>query len=178
MRIRRGRPGDLPTVLALERACFPPEVAFPAETVALILAEATALVAEGGSIVGFVAGFARGGWGTVLTLEVLPEGRGRGVGRRLMVALEEELASQGAKAALLEVSAENERAVALYAGLGYGKAGLLRGYYGPGRDALLMTRRLKPPDGGSGSFSPPEGRRSGRAGPSSKPKNISTNRAI
>jgi hypothetical protein len=75
-----------------------------------------------------------------------------------MVALEEELASQGAKAALLEVSAENERAVALYAGLGYGKVGLLRGYYGPGRDALLMIRRLKRPDGGSGSFSPPEGR--------------------
>ncbi|HNR56855.1 MAG: GNAT family N-acetyltransferase [Methanothrix sp.] len=143
MRIRGGEPSDLPSILAAERSCFSPEVAFPPETVALLLAAATTLVAEEGEIVGFVAGFSRGSWGKVVTLEVLPERRGRGLGRRLMEALEEEFASQGAEASILEVSAENRRAIALYFGLGFEKAGLLLDYYGPGRDALLMTKRLK-----------------------------------
>ena len=101
MRIRGGEPSDLPSILAAERSCFSPEVAFPPETVALLLAAATTLVAEEGEIVGFVAGFSRGSWGKVVTLEVLPERRGRGLGRRLMEALEEEFASQGAEASIL-----------------------------------------------------------------------------
>jgi ribosomal-protein-alanine N-acetyltransferase len=59
------------------------------------------------------------------------------------VALEEELASGGARFSILEVAVENREALALYAKLGYARAAILVDYYGPGKDALLMTKRLK-----------------------------------
>lgn len=143
MRIRRAEARDLPLILAAEKACFSRDVAFPPDTVSFLLDEATVLVAEDGDVVGFVMGFVNGGWGKVVTLDVLPERRGEGLGRRLMEALEEELASQGARAFLLEVAVENRGALDLYAKLGYAKAALAEDYYGPGKDALLMMKRLK-----------------------------------
>ncbi len=47
-----------------------------------------------------------------------------------------------AKASILEVSAKNREAVALYVKLGYAKDALLQDYYGPGKDALLMMKML------------------------------------
>ena len=145
MRIRRAEAGDLPSILAAERACFSPDLAFPPETVSFLVAEATTLVAEDGALAGFVGGFVSGGWGKVVTLNVLPERRGEGIGRRLMEALEEELASLGARAIVLEVSVGNREAIDLYEKLGYVKVALLDGYYGPGKAALLMKKTLKPP---------------------------------
>ena len=142
MRIRRAEAGDLPSILAAERACFSPDLAFPPETVSFLVAEATTLVAEDGALFGFVGGFVSGGWGKVVTLNVLSERRGEGVGRRLMDALEEELASLGARAIILEVSVENREAVSLYGKLGYEKVALLDGYYGPGKAAILMKKML------------------------------------
>lgn len=142
MRIRRGVAGDLPSILATERACFSRDLAFCEDIISFLLAEAATFVAEDGEILGFVMGFIEGGRGKVVTLDVLPERRGEGVARRLVAALEEELASGGAGAITLEVSVENLEAIGLYAKLGYRKAAPLAGYYGPGKDALLMMKRL------------------------------------
>jgi ribosomal-protein-alanine N-acetyltransferase len=142
MRIRRAEARDLPSILAAEKVCFSRDLAFPPETVSLLLDEATTLVAEDGDFAGFVMGFASGEVGKVVTLDVLPERRREGLGRRLMEALEEELASGGARFSILEVAVENREALALYAKLGYARAAILVDYYGPGKDALLMTKRL------------------------------------
>ncbi len=143
MRIRRAEAQDLPSILAIEEASFSRDLAFPAEILSLLLDGATTLAAEDGGLVGFVAGFVRGDGGKVVTLDVLPERRREGIGRRLMEALEEEFESSGARFSLLEVSAENRGAVALYSKLGYAKAAILEGYYGTGKDALLMVKRLE-----------------------------------
>jgi ribosomal-protein-alanine N-acetyltransferase len=143
MRIRRAKARDLPSILAAEKACFSRDLAFPPETVSFLLDEATVLVAEDGDVAGFVMGFVSGEWGKVVTLDVLPERRGEGLGRSLMEALEEELASGGVRAFLLEVAIENRGAIALYAKLGYAQAALLEDYYGPGKDALLMMKGLE-----------------------------------
>jgi ribosomal-protein-alanine N-acetyltransferase len=142
MRIRRAEARDLPSILAIEEASFSRDLVFPAETVSFLLDEATTLVAEDGDRAGFVGGFVRGGWGKVVTRDVLPERRGKGVGRRLMEALEKEFRSSGASFTLLEVAAENRGAVALYAKIGYAKVAVLEGYYGTGKDAFLMMKRL------------------------------------
>lgn len=143
MRIRRGVAGDLPSILAAEKACFPGDLAFPPEALSFLLAEGTTLVAEDGDLVGFVMGFVEGGRGKVLTLNVLPDRRRLGVAGRLVAALEEELASQGAGALSLEVAVENREAVALYSSLGYRKAAHLPSYYGRGTDGILMVKRLE-----------------------------------
>ncbi len=143
MRVRRAEARDLPSILAAEENCFSRDLAFPPETVSFLLDEATVLVAEDGDVVGFVMGFVNGEWGKVVTLDVLPEHRREGLGRRLMEALEEEFASQGTRDSLLEVAVENRGALVLYAKLGYAEIALLEDYYGPGEDALLMMKRLK-----------------------------------
>ena len=143
MRVRRGVVGDLPSILAAERACFPGDLAFPAESLSFLLAEGTTFVAEDGDLVGFVMGFVEGGRGKVLTLNVLPERRRQGVAGRLVAALEEELASQGAGAVSLEVAVDNREAIALYAALGYRKAAHLPSYYGRGIDGMLMVKMLE-----------------------------------
>lgn len=52
-------------------------------------------------------------------IAVMPAARGRGVGRALMLAVEEEARARGACKVTLEVLGGNERAKALYAALGY-----------------------------------------------------------
>ncbi len=143
MRIRRAEARDLPSILAAEKSCFSRDLAFPPETVSLLLDEATTLVAEDGDFAGYVMGFVSGEVGKVVTLDVLPERRREGLGRRLMEAMEERLASGGARFSFLEVAVENRGALALYAKLGYARATVLEDYYGPGNDALLMAKRLK-----------------------------------
>ncbi len=143
MRIRRAEARDLPSILAIEKTCFSREVAFPPEITTFLLEEATALVAEDADAAGFVIGFVNGEWAKVVTLDVLPERRGEGMGRRLMEALEREFASQGARAILLEVAVENRGAIDLYAKLEYSEIALIEDYYGPGKDALLMMKRLQ-----------------------------------
>ena len=143
MKIRRAEARDLPSILAIEDLCFSRDVAFPPETLSILMEGATTLVAEDGNLAGFVIGFVRGEVGKEVTLDVLPERRGEGTGRGLMEALEEEFAILGAEVSLLQVSTENRGAIALYADLGYSAAALLEDYYAPGEDALLMVKRLK-----------------------------------
>lgn len=51
---------------------------------------------------------------------VVPEQRGRGIGRALFAAVEDEARALGAGKVTLEVLSGNERATALYSALGYG----------------------------------------------------------
>ena len=53
-------------------------------------------------------------------LAVLPAHRGRGIGRALLHAVEDEARRRGASKVTLEVLSGNERAKALYLALGYG----------------------------------------------------------
>lgn len=82
----------------------------------------------------------------VLTLAVRPEARRRGVGRALVEAAAQRLASQGVSVLRLEVAQDNPAGLALYAAAGFAPAGLRRGYYArPGGarvDAQLLVRTL------------------------------------
>jgi len=97
---------------------------------------------------GLVLCRAAAGEAEVLTIAVDPALRRQGVAKALMAAALGAARQAGADAAFLEVAADNAPAAALYAGLGFRRAGLRRGYYdrGPeGRaDALVMRLDLTP----------------------------------
>ena len=90
---------------------------------------------------GFVLARAAGGEAEILTLAVAPTARGKGLGRGLLQAAIKQARSLGAEILFLEVGADNPAALALYARLGFVKAGMRRGYY-QGRDALVLRLPL------------------------------------
>jgi ribosomal-protein-alanine N-acetyltransferase len=77
----------------------------------------------------------------VQTIAVVPEQRSAGLGRRLMNALLQTAEERRARRIFLEVRADNPRAIALYASLGFEEIAIRPGYYQPeGVDAVMMRR--------------------------------------
>ncbi|MEB3321239.1 MAG: GNAT family N-acetyltransferase [Synechococcaceae cyanobacterium] len=85
----------------------------------------------------------------VTVVAVAPERRRRGLGRRVLAALLERGRAGGARRATLEVAAGNAAARALYDACGFRVAGVRRGYYRSGEDALIQWAVLDG-DGGCG----------------------------
>ena len=90
---------------------------------------------------GFVLARAAGGEAEILTLAVAPQARGKGLGRALLQAAIKKARTMGAQTMFLEVGTDNPAALALYAGLGFAKVGMRKGYYS-GTDALVLRLPL------------------------------------
>lgn len=78
----------------------------------------------------------------ILTLAVTPIVRRNGVGRALVEAAAAVAMARGAVSLFLEVAAGNAEALGLYARTGFEPAGLRKGYYADGTDAVVMRRAL------------------------------------
>ena len=104
-----------------------------------------ALVAE---LDGQAAGYAlletrrRSATGRISSIAVAPETSGKGVGRCLLSAVEEESLRRGRDAVRLEVRADNDRAIALYDGCGYRRTGRTEAYYDDGCAAVRFEKAL------------------------------------
>ena len=144
MKIRRAEPEDLPFIVEIEGLCFPEETAFPAGMFAYLIKYSVSLVAcePEDRVIGFIIGYTSGRSGAVYTLDVHPTHRKKGVGSRLVQAMEEELRAQGARAIRLEAALENPEAIELYRKAGYRERELVRNYYGRGKDAVRMWKEL------------------------------------
>lgn len=128
----------------LDRRCFEPGIAFTQAQIAafLELESFQGVVAlSRGRLVGFAIGYLRRpGQGGVLTLDVEPEQRRRGVGRALFAELLARLARAGASQVRLEVDVRNTGAQAFYRSFGFRRLGRIPDYYGEGKDAFEMER--------------------------------------
>ena len=137
---------DIEALYALDQVCFEPGIAYSRGELRRFLGIATAqgvLADEDGTLAGFAVGYlTRRRTAHVVTLDVGPARRRRGLGRDLLEALLARLARAGALEARLEVSTENAGAIAFYEKLGFRIRRPLPGYYGPGRDGLEMERDL------------------------------------
>ena len=92
---------------------------------------------------GFVLGRVTADEAEILTLAVAPPARGKGLGRALLQAAIQKARVLGVTTMFLEVGADNPSALALYAGLGFGRVGTRKAYY-EGRDALVLRLPLAP----------------------------------
>jgi ribosomal-protein-alanine N-acetyltransferase len=120
----------------IEKQCFETE-AFTKSQIARLLTDynSIGLIARADcGIVGFVIGSVNldrnSVVGHVLTVDVLPAYRRRGVGQKLLQEIEQLFKSKGAKSSYLEVREDNVPALQLYEKCGYKKAGQLKNYYG------------------------------------------------
>lgn len=81
----------------------------------------------------------------LLTIGILPTGRGQGMGRALLLDGVEKLSGCGVETFFLEVAINNEAAIHLYQRNGFSIVGRRRNYYGTGTvcvDAHVMSLRI------------------------------------
>ena len=145
--LREATPQDFAELWALDQRCFVPEIAYTIDELreAMREPEAFTLVAErsGDAIVGFLVGAldARRR-GHVITIDVVPDLRRRGLGGRLIAAAEQRWLHAGVQLIRLEVAVNNHSALAFYAGLGYRVLHRLPRYYPGGLDGLSLEKTV------------------------------------
>ena len=151
MKIRPYRPEDLETLWKIDQQCFPRGISYGKPELAWFIESpwSLTLVAENtGKIFAFLIG-QRGSEGDdhtarIVTIDVLPGGRGTGTGTRLMALAEKDFAQSGCTHAELEVAIDNAGALAFYQKLGYVRVGAIPCYYLNRIDALVLRKSLHP----------------------------------
>ena len=133
---------DLNALRRLEQVCFPKD-GWPLFDVIGVLTfpnivRLKAVIGE--QMVGFIAGDVRTSQGMawIATVGVLPEYRGRGIGKALMLACEERLSVPTIR---LSVRISNRTAIELYERLGYRRVEEWARYYQDGEGALVMEKQ-------------------------------------
>lgn len=143
---REGLPTDLEQLWHLDRLCFEPGIAYTRGELArfLELPRASIVVAElGTTLCGFALAYPEPPEVVhLVTLDVHPDWRRRGVGRRLLDAILDGAAAAGAEVAVLQVDVRNSGAIAFYRTFGFRRSGRLSSYYGRGLDAFEMSTGL------------------------------------
>lgn len=151
LNIRHGYPDDLESMAAMERRCFPFPCAYSKNQLRYLLTKAhnTVLVeTHGGILRGFIIVLYRdeSRVAGIETLNVDPVYWGRGIGRDLLMAAEQEVRRKGRAFLTLEVSPGNKSAIHLYEKCGFlPKEYLHRYYHFPHqgtRDAIRMSKSL------------------------------------
>lgn len=144
---------DLDTLAALELELFADD-AWSVESWWSELAERprrdyVVAVDEAGGILGYAGLDLAGDVADVMTIATAPSAQGRGIGRLLLGELIARAVRHGADAVLLEVRADNTRALDLYERNGFEVLSTRRRYYQPGDvDALVLRRLIKGEDRG------------------------------
>ena len=133
----------LDSLYEIEMKCFTEE-AFTKQQIAHLLTDydSIGLVAKvGGQIVGFIIGRIyveeESLIGHILTLDILPTHRQKGIAQRLLLEIEKMFKERGVKECHLEVREDNVAAINLYLKLGYEKVRKLRRYYGSAHGLYL-----------------------------------------
>ena len=143
---------DFPKLFALDQACFAPGIAWTKAELQYFLRYPgnVGVLAEDESH--HIAGFAIAGkhrrrgamLGRLITIDVDPVLRRRGVGHLLLAETERQLRAAGAAAVLLEVAVDNTTAQGFYQRHGFVRTGRIPGYYLGRIDALVMEKQLPP----------------------------------
>ncbi len=119
----------------IEKQCFKQE-AFSKQQISYLLSDYNAISFAAyvdGELVGFVIGRIdveeNPPAGHILTIDVAPQYRRRGIAKKLLREVEETAKQHGAKECRLEVREDNFAALSLYQKLGYEKIAKLENYY-------------------------------------------------
>ena len=147
--LRPYTPDDLDSLVALDDVCFAAPFRFSRASMRSFAQAKNAcslLAEEDGQLAGFcilhVETSRRRLVGYIVTLDVAPEFRRRGVATELMAGVERVAAAEECSAMMLHVYAENLGAISFYRGLGYSTLHTAVEFYGDGLDAFVMHKLL------------------------------------
>jgi len=131
----------------IEMKCFETD-AFTKQQIACLLTDSDSVILVSrvkGEIVGFVIGKTymdkKPATGQILTIDVSPKHRRKGIGERLLQEIEKTFKDKGVKLCCLEVRENNIGALSLYENSGYKKVGRLENYYG-NADGIRLRKVL------------------------------------
>ena len=150
IRLRSFQPRDLAALHQLDHLCFPKEIAYSKAELQYFLTHprCSCWIAE--RLESKLAGFvlversSRNGLptGHIVTLDVDPAQRRRGIGKLLMQTAEERMKQEGAGTISLEVAENNEAARQFYRSLGFVTTGKIAKYYAGRVDAEVMEKTI------------------------------------
>jgi ribosomal protein S18 acetylase RimI-like enzyme len=143
-------PDELPPLLELEKICFPPPDNYDRTTLKHFLSlngcgllrwyADTPETGTPGPLVAFHLFDCFSA--ELITLDVHPDWRRRGIGSSLLRRSLAKLRSLGHRVATCQIAVDNEASLALHKRFGFHPAGRLEHYYGSGRDAFHLVARL------------------------------------
>ena len=135
-KIKKASIDDLDRLYEIEMKCFKTE-AFTKQQIAYLLTDYNSVIFVSkvkSEIVGFIIGKTymdkKPATGQILTIDVSPNHRRKGIGQRLLQEIEKTFKDKSVKICHLEVRENNLGALSLYQKLGYRKIGRLEKYYG------------------------------------------------
>ena len=143
--LRGYRADDWEAMYALDLICFEPHFRFSRRTMRGFAEapNAIALLAEvEGRLAGFSVAHVEEAVGYVVTLDVAPGWRRKGLAARLMAEVEARVRASGARRMALHVFMDNQAAVNFYEALTYERLDVAEGFYGRGLDAFVYVKQL------------------------------------
>lgn len=149
-RLRSFHLEDFPHLFELDQLCFRPGIAYSQDDLQAFIFHPAAVTVVAEDLQSRIAAFAvlelyrekKKIVGHIVTVDVHPERRRLGLGRRLMEALEKIAKGSGANLLRLEVAVDDEGAQTFYSRLGFTTVGRLKRYYLHQIDAFSMERSL------------------------------------
>lgn len=146
---RSYRATDLYAMFRLDEACFTEEFRFDRESMREFAEERNAVVQVAEKVCGEIVGFVIAHIEVpelrayVVTLDVAPDHRQRGLAMRLMREAEARAVTAGVRWMQLHVFTGNKTAIRFYERIGYERTTVRRGYYGgAGLDAIVYRKDL------------------------------------
>jgi ribosomal-protein-alanine N-acetyltransferase len=140
---------DLDAMHALDVLCFERPFRFMRSAMRRFAEAKNARVViakEGGALVGLVIlhieNIEGGKAGYIVTLDVAPAQRRRGIAGQLMHEAEQQARREGCSALVLHVFTGNESAVCFYANIGFARSYTEADFYGLGMDAWVLHKAL------------------------------------
>ena len=145
--VRNAVSADFPTLLKIDKASFPPGIAYDFVELSYFMRRkgARTLVAEvDGDIVGFLLleMISRRRAATIVTIDIRAERRRNGYGTELLDHSEQLLREAAISRYELQVDTANTSALEFYRKHGFAIVNTLKRYYANGNDAYLMVKEI------------------------------------
>ncbi len=145
LQLRPYQADDFETLYQMDQVCYERGIAYSRRTLREFLGmpgAATWVALAGADVAGFLIALCDASQGHIVTLDVAPTERRRGVGSALVAKAEREMAATGVRVVELETAVDNAPAILFWQKHGYRAAGIYRRYYRNRTDAFWMVKTL------------------------------------